>query len=199
MQTTRPLRDGGIWIEGRVEAPPEGTTGPMVIGRDWLLEMVQSNNGRTYGFFFAPFAIIRDLPELDRMLNGRFVGFSQPCKPPASWLTESAVFGLETLTLARTPSDFIALMARPRPFVSMEGTASVSHQSRKAKYLIAENFLRDMSIAEVADALHVSHAHLTRQFKRDFGITPIAYQHGLRVSEAMGRLCRGEDILEAGY
>jgi methylphosphotriester-DNA--protein-cysteine methyltransferase len=59
----------------------------MVIGRDWLLEMVQSDNGRTYGFFFAPFAIIRHLPK----------------------------------------------------------------------------------------------------------------QHGLRVSEAMGRLCRGEDILEAGY
>jgi AraC family transcriptional regulator of adaptative response/methylated-DNA-[protein]-cysteine methyltransferase len=47
--------------------------------------------------------------------------------------------------------------------------------------------------------LGVSHAHLTRQFKRDYGLTPIDYCHRLRVSDAMGHLSQGGKILDVGY
>ena len=42
------------------------------------------------------------------------------------------------------------------------------------------------SIASLATGLGVSHAHLTRQFKRELGMTPMAYRHALRSSEAAG-------------
>ena len=191
-----------MWIEGQLGMPSEGTagriTGPMVIGRDWLLEMIRTETGRTRGFYWAPFAIVTDFPDLVQILNGYFVGFSLPSKPPAPWLTTSMTFDLGTAALARTPREFIDLISEPRTFVEMERTAS-SPLSMKAKRLIAGNFNRTMSIAEIAGVLGVSHAHLTRQFKRDFGLTPVEYQHRLRVSEAMSRLSLGEAILDTGY
>ena len=30
-------------------------SGPLVLGQDWLLEMIRTESGRTHGFFWAPF------------------------------------------------------------------------------------------------------------------------------------------------
>jgi AraC-like DNA-binding protein len=186
-----------VWIEGQVTPPPKGLTGPMVIGRDWLLEMIRTESGRSRGFFWAPFAIIHSFP-VDDILNGRFVGFSVPSEPPARWLTTSMTFDLGTAPLARTPQEFISLIAEARPHTLLENTTAAS-LSQKAKRLIADNFSTSVSIRDVAEALHVSHARLTRQFKGDFGLTPVDYRRRLRVSEAIGRLSEGEPILETGY
>ena len=108
------------------------------------------------------------------------------------------MFDLETVALARTPHELIALIAGPRPYVSLENR-DASPLSQKAKRLIATTFTTSILIREVAGMLGVSHAHLTRQFKADFGLTPLDYQHRLRVSEAVTRLSRGEGILDTGY
>jgi AraC-like DNA-binding protein len=197
-QTSRSLEDGSVWIEGQLSRPPEGLTGPLVIGRDWLLEMIRTERGHTRGFFWAPFAIICDIPEIESILNGCFVGFSAPLQPPACWLVTSMMFDLGTVALARTPQGLIELIAEPRPYVSLENTVA-STLSQKAKRLIAANFTTSFRIRDVARKIGVSHAHLTRQFKADFGLTPVDYQHRLRVSEAISRLSRGQEILETGY
>jgi len=198
MQTSTLLENGALWIEGQLGRLPEGISGPLVIGSDWLLEMIRNESGQTYGFFWAPFAIILDFPQLDGMLTARFVGFSAPCRPPAHWLTTSMMFDLGNTALARTPQELLAVIAEPRPYISIE-RAVASPLSQKAKHLIAANFRTAFLISDVAGALGVSHAHLTRQFKRDFELTPVGYQHRLRVSEAMSRLSRGDGILETGY
>ena len=197
-QTRRPLQNGGVWIEGRLTLPPEGLTGSMVIGQHWLLEMIRTESGHTRGFFWAPFGIIRDFPEVDDLINGHFVGFSAPLEPPGHWLVTSMMFDLGNAALARTPQEFISLIAEPRPYISLENTAA-SPLSQKAKRFIAEHFTTSVLIGEVARTLGVSHAHLSRQFKADFGLTPVDYQHRVRVSEAINRLSRGEEILETGY
>lgn len=197
-QTSVRLEDGSVWIEGQLIQPPEGLTGPLVMGRDWLLEMIRTKNGHTRVFFWAPFAIVSDFPQVDSILNGHFVGFSTPSRPPRDWLVTSMMFDLETVALARTPHELIALIAEPRPYVSLENM-DASPLSQKAKRLIATTFTTSILIREVAGMLGVSHAHLTRQFKADFGLTPLDYQHRLRVSEAVNRLSRGEGILDTGY
>ena len=200
MQSTSPLSNGGIWIEGKLGTAPEGMSGPMVFGPDWLLEMVRGEDGgSTLGLFWAPFAIIRDFPNLDSMGNVRFVGFSTPTKPPADWLRSSMTFDLGDVPLARSPQEFMDLIRKPCPYLSMEGTASISLLSQRAKSLISSQYRTSLAIAEVARALGVSHAHLSRQFKQDFGLTPIQYLHRLRVSEAIGRLSQGEKTLDVGY
>src|SRR5262245_22786460 len=93
---TKRVEDGAVWIEGPLTAPPDGINMPLVIGREWLMEIVRTETGRT-------------------------------------------------------------------------------HSTR---------------IEEIASALGVSHPHLTRRFKSDFGLTPLEYQHRLRVSEAISALSR---------
>jgi AraC-like DNA-binding protein len=198
-QTTRVLENGGFWIEGEFGAPPPGVTGPLVMGPDWLLEMLRPQDGEcSYGFFWSPFAIVRDFPIVN-VPKGQFVGFSLPTPPPASWLTTSMVFNLGTAALVRTPDEFIAMLGTPLPYVPMEPASRVSALSEKAKRFIASRYRANVGIHDVARALGVSHAHLTRGFKRDFGLTPVSYRHRLRVSEAMGRLSQGERIVDVGY
>jgi AraC-like DNA-binding protein len=191
---------GPIWIEGRLERLPEGASGPLVFGADWLLEMLRSDSCRsTMGFYWAPFSIIRNFPDLSGMADGRFVGYSAPGRPPHRWLTESMVFDLGDVPLVHAPEALAALFAEPLPFVSTEGNAPVASLSRRAKTLIASSYRGPVSIAAIARQVRVSHAHLTRQFKRDYGLTPIDYCHRLRVSDAMGRLSLGGSILDVGY
>jgi len=188
--------NGGSWIEGKLDAPPQDLTGPLVFGPDWLLEMVQTGD-RTLGFYWAPFAIIYELPELTGPLRGQFVGFSFPGRPPADWLTTSMMFDFGTAGLARSPTELLALIRTPLPYVPLERTGSPL--SQKARNIIASTYRSESPISEVARKLRVSHAHLTRQFKRDFGLTPVDYRHRLRVSEAMGKLSQGEKILDIAY
>ena len=86
---------------------------------------------------------------------------------------------------------------------SIDSCPSASLLSVKAKRLIDENYLAYPSIARIAERLGVSHAHLSRQFKRDFGMSPSEYLRRLRVADAPLRLARGEEIinvsLEVGY
>jgi methylphosphotriester-DNA--protein-cysteine methyltransferase len=107
-------------------------------------------------------------------------------------------FDLGTSALARTPQELIALVTEPRPYQSLENT-SPSRLSREAKRLIATTFTTAARMSDIATRLGVSHAHLTRQFKADYGLTPVDFRHRLRVSEAMNRLSRGEKILQTGY
>jgi len=66
------------------------------------------------------------------------------------------------------------------------------------KHLISTTYKEAIPIARMATELGVSHAHVTRQFRRDFGFTPVNYRHRLRVSDATARLFRGEKVLNAG-
>ena len=66
---------------------------------------------------------------------------------------------------------------------SIDPHSRASFLSRKAKSLIDENYQFYPSIARIATRLGVSHAHLSRQFKRDYGMTPSDYFRKLRVAD----------------
>jgi AraC-like DNA-binding protein len=104
-----------------------------------------------------------------------------------------------TMPLAETPEELIALVQKPRPYISLEAELHAAPLSKKAKMRIVETYQNGASISDIARELKVSHPHLTRQFRRDFGITPVRYRYHLRVHEAVHRLYQGEKILDAGY
>jgi len=193
------LEKGMLWIEGSLGDAPE-MRAQFVIGPSWLLEVVQSDESQMCGLFWAPFSIVRtDTPALAGRLKGDFVGFASSGKPPADWLTESMIFDLEPRPLPRTYKELIAVVREPHPYISIEAGNGVSRLSEKAKARIAQTYRESASIAGIASELGVSQAHLTRQFKRDFGLTPLKYRNHLRVSEASRRLLVGENILDVGY
>jgi AraC-like DNA-binding protein len=86
---------------------------------------------------------------------------------------------------------------------SIERNPKPSLLSIKAKRLIDENYLIRPSIARIASRLGVTHAHLSRQFKSDFGLSPSAYCHQVCIADATFRLARGEEIVnvsqDVGY
>jgi AraC-like DNA-binding protein len=193
------LENGMLWIEGSLGNAPE-ITGQLVIGPGWLLEVIQSDDSQTFGLFWAPFSIVQtETPALVGRLKGDFVGFSRPGKPPADWLTESMIFDLEPRLLPRTYKELIAIVCEPRSYASIETASGVSPLSKNAKARIVQTYRDGGSIAGIACGLGVSQAHLTRQFKGDFGLTPLKYRNHLRVNEAVRRLSMGERILDVGY
>jgi AraC-like DNA-binding protein len=198
-QFTKTLPAGGVWIHGELALPPaevSGSSGPMVMGADWMLEMVRFDKGRrTVGLFLASFGLVNlDLPEFAAPGKCSFVGFSTAGNPPADWLKASLVVDMGKTPLAASPEELLRRFARPMPYRSLEASPEASALSLAAKRRISETYHVDMPISEIAAALSVSHAHLTRQFKRDFGFTPLGYRHRLRVSEATARLSRGDNF-----
>jgi AraC-like DNA-binding protein len=198
MQKIQPLPNGAFWIEGQLEMP-SGGSGPLVIGPDWLLEMIRSEDGHAVGFYWAPFSIVSEIPKMEALFGGRFVGYSKPGNPPATWLTRAITFDLGDAPLAHTPEELLHLIAEQRPHHVLDPLDKSSTLSRKARRLIARGYSSDVGIAGIARELGVSHAHLARQFKKDFGITPINYLHHIRVTDAMARLSRGQSAVDIGY
>ena len=55
---------------------------------------------------------------------------------------------------------------------------------RRAKDLMDRDYDRPLDVAQVAAAAHMSEAHFTREFRREFGETPGAYLMTRRIERA---------------
>ena len=198
-QFIKTLGGGAVWIYGELDTPQTEMRGPMVIGSGWMLEMVQVDNGRqTLGLFLAPFGIVEfDIPQFRCPGTAKFVGLSMPNAPPP-WLQTSMLFDMKNMPLAESPAELLRVFERPIPGTSIEAGVTASRLSLDIKHRICETYRENVPISEIARDLGVSHAHLTRQFKQDYGFTPVNYRHRLRVSEATDRLFKGDDILDVG-
>jgi AraC-like DNA-binding protein len=188
-----------VWIRDRFPNSAE-FSGLLVMPSGWMLEMVRFEDSRTFGLFLGAFGVVHfNTPEFKSGLNAEFVGYSRPGPPPADWLKFSMIFAMGAIPLAETPEELVALVEKPRPYTVLEMGLHASPLSRKVKLRIAETFSYGLSISEIACELGVSHAHLARQFRRDFGLTPVSYRNHLRINEAIERLSNGEQILDIGY
>jgi len=207
------LPDGGYTIDDRIEIAGEGA-GNFVFGAGWLLEILELERGeyyflsdgdeikpggRRFGMFYPAFSIVRpfvrNVSGHVRGIGSREVLFGLPDIP----IIFDTDFDGRFSALSQVPNIIgNALNVRP---ISVNPSPSLI--SIRAKRLIDENFSIYPSIARVASRIGVSHEHLSRQFKLDFGMTPSGYLHQLRVAEATFRLTTGEPIidisLEVGY
>lgn len=200
------LADGAYSISDEVSIPGEGVS-TFVFCAGWLLEIIEIESGEFYffrgdeevrprgkrfGIFYPPFTIIRSyVKELRGLVRG--VGaidhFAELPRAPMMFETDFA----EQFTDARQA---IEVLDASRDQQSIESGSKASLLSRKAKRLIDENYSVHPSIARIAGRLKVSHEHLSRQFKRDYEMTPSAYLRELRVADATFRLTTGEKIID---
>ncbi len=208
----RPL-DGGYAIKDRIEIPGEGSS-IFTFARGWLLEVLDLEQGeyyficdgnavrpqgRHFGVFYPPFTIA--LPYVNDV-KGTVCGFGSveqfPQLPAAPFIFETDF--AEELIGAAAAFDILASARGPQ---SIEVNTKPSLISIKAKRLIDENYLIFPSISRIAARIGISPAHVSRQFKRDFGLSPSAYLHQLRIADATLRLSLGEEIIdisqEVGY
>ena len=200
------LDDGSYAISDDIDIPGEGMT-DFTFVHGWLLEIIELTGGDYYfysdgkevrpkrspfGVFYPPYTFVRAAV---RNVKGSVHGI-----------------GSETLPSGFPDSPFIFETDRVEVFTKIDQASSVldncwnrqpiaactrpSLITLKAKRLIDENYLQFPSIARIAKRLNISHEHLSRQFKKDYGLSPSAYLHKLRVAAATFRLSRGEEIIE---
>ncbi len=206
MRRMQILEDGGYAIEGPVELPGEGTT-EFIFAHGWLLEVMENHAGefhfisdgralrptsKRFGVYYPPFTFVRIFA---RDLQGSTTGVGSKTaidglpQEPCMFETDFQDSFLET-------AQALEIIASARHLRSIAVAPNASRLSVNTKRLIDENYLVHPSIARVAERLKVSHEHLSRQFKRDFGLSPSAYLHKLRVADATFRLSLGEEIIE---
>lgn len=180
----------------------------------WLLELYKLNSGdaafevgkdkvrpatNCFGVLYPPFSLTRPC---FKDPHGRVFGIAGTNELPNDFLTNPLVFDT-ALSLPGNAAEAIEIIRSGANRQSVGACPSVSLLSLKAKRLIDENYLAYPSIARIAKRLGISHAHLSRQFKSDFGMSPIEYLRRLRVADAPLRLARGEEIvnvsLDVGY
>lgn len=202
----KPLPGGGFTIADSIAIDGEGLA-PFVIGAGWLLEIISMKSGEFYfvrddeeirpcskrfGIFYSPFSIVRMGAS---RIRGDLIGVgaikSIPGLPILPLVFDTDFDGPIT---AATDAVRILESAPDKRFIEL--TSKPSLLSIKAKRIIDENYHVYPSIARVASRLNVSHEHLSRQFKRDYEMTPSNYLHRLRMAEATYKLMKGEKIID---
>lgn len=155
---------------------------------------------RAFGVLFPPFSITK--PHFSDV-RGRLLGIAATKTLPAEFTGNPIVFELTDDTRPTRTRDVIEIMERGINHQPVPLNPKPSLLPLKTKRLIDQAYLNHPSIAHIAHYLGVTPEHLSRQFKRDFGLSPTAYLHKLRVADAPLRLARGDEIVtvsqEVGY
>ena len=210
MPTHEKLAGGAVWItESRSVAVSE--RGVLVMGPTWILECIKLESGTCsfvrdgrrvtngsghFGVFLPAFAVVE--ASYAEMLWS-WVGFSAPGPPPAPWLSAPLMFDLDAREFPDSPAALLNLVAEPRCHQALERVSRPSPISRGAKMALDTTYRDPVSIAAIAQGLGVSHAHLTRRFKRDYGVSPVRYRQQVRIMDANERLFRGEPIVSVAF
>lgn len=202
----RVLDKGGYAIGGPIEIPGAGSQ-DFIFARGWLLEVVElfegeyyfisdgrevRPTGKRFGVFYPPFTVVR---AFSRHLNGYNLGVGSEGLyaglPDHPFIFETD--HVEEFTAVEQAFDVLN-DCRDRQPIAVNTRPSLL--SLKTKKMIDENYLVYPSIARIAERLNISHEHLSRRFKKDYGMSPSAYLHQLRVADATFRLSIGEEIIE---
>ena len=195
-------------LDGRI-------TATIITCTAWLLEFYELRNGevsfssgkqrihpvtKRFGVFYPPFSITQ-LTFQD--LNTHLLGIASDEPLPSEFTAPPVVFEVEPIKTPANSKEAISILAAAVNRQPIDANPEASVLALKTKRLIDDNHLADPSIARIAKRLGVSHPHLSRQFKRDFGMTPTDYLRKLRVADAPLRLARGEQIIsvsgDVGY
>lgn len=211
---TKFLPDGAYLFEDKLEV--KGTlTARVITCAAWLLELYELKAGelffisgeahihphtKCFGVFYPPFTISQPCFKNAR---GRLVGVAATASLPAELMTVPVVFETSLTESPSSAAQVIEIVRAGESRQAIEMNPKPSLLSLKAKKLIDANYLAYPSIARVATRLNVTHEHLSRQFKRDFHLSPSNYLRQLRVADAPLRLARGEEIInvsqDVGY
>jgi AraC-like DNA-binding protein len=206
--------DGLFFFSDPIEIPGEGSSF-FVFGRAWLLEILDLDAGEyffesdgreirpkrgRFGVYYPPFTMVRGSA---RDIKGVVRGVGAVTAPPKGLPGVPVIFETNFEGPFTDSAQAVDVFRAASEIQSIEFNSKASLLSSKAKKLIDENYQVYPSIARIAARLGVSHEHLSRQFKRDYGMSPSGYLHRLRVAEATHKLSGSEEIIdismEVGY
>lgn len=201
------LKDGLYYFEDFFEIE-NVLEAEVITATGWLLEILEIKSGEVFfqngerqiyprgkniGIFYAPFTFTR--PRF-KNLKANLKGIAGQNELPEKFSKKSFVFETDFKNSPENLKQIIEILESAKEVQLIEACPNVSLLTLKTKKLIDQNYQIFPSIARIADRLKVSHSHLTRQFKKDFGIAPNKYLHQIRIADASLRLTQGEKIIE---
>jgi AraC-like DNA-binding protein len=174
----------------------------------WLLEMYQLEtgslhflrgkeevrpNGNGFGVFYPPYALVRPC-----LVNakGNLLGLAGTAPLPVGIDTCPFVFETNLPLEVRSVTE---IFAAGRNRQAIDANPKASSLSLKAKKLIVESYSSNPLIARIAARLGVSNEHLSRQFRRDYGMSPREYLHQLRMADVPLELAKGGAIADISH
>jgi AraC-like DNA-binding protein len=200
------LADGAYLFQDELEV--QGKLSAKVITcTAWLLELYELKAGavffvsgtrevrapeKRFGVLYPPFTISQ--PSIENA-KGFLVGVAAMESLPNGFSKVPTMFRTSFSEPPTSVVHALEIIRLGESHESVELNPKPSLVSVKAKRLIDENYLSYPSIARIAERLGVTHEHLSRQFKRDFEISPSNYLHQLRMADAPLRLAKGEEIV----
>ena len=202
--TTCFLPDGAYRFADELTMAATATAGVFTC-TGWLLELYRLRSGevffergeaevrptgRRFGVWFPPFAVTR---AHFNAAHGNVVGLASTAPLPQDAADTPIMFDTQFTDITGAADVFEILRTRKNT-QSVDLNPGASALSKRARKLIAAGHLGSVPLSAVAARLDVTPAHLARQFKRDFGITPREYLHRLRMADAPLKLARGEPI-----
>ena len=173
----------------------------------WLLEMYELKAGELFfvsgqaeihpntkcvGIFYPPFTITQPC---FRKMKGRVIGIAAT-NPFPEIPRVPTIFEMSSLTLPSGAEQVSEILKAGCHHQSIEVNPKASSLSVRAKGLIDTTRAMAPSIARIAARLGVTPEHLSRQFRRDYGMSPRAYLHQLRLADAPLRLAMGDAIAD---
>jgi len=204
------LRDGSYLFEDQLEI--EGLLSANVVTcTAWLIEFYNLTAGELFfsvgteqvrptsnhcGVFYPPFSITE--PSF-KDTKASLVGIASSEPLATQDMAGPTLFEFTELKIPAGAAEAIKVLRTSRNHRPVPKQPAPSVLSQKAKNLLDESYLVYPSIARIAARLGVTHEHLSRQFKRDFGISPSTYLRQLRVADVPLKLARGEDIIEISF
>lgn len=211
---TKFLPDGAYFFEDQLEIKEDFSV-KIVLCASWLLELYELEAGelffirgaekiypktKRFGIFYPPFTISQPF---FKQVKGFVQGIAATDAFPEEFPTAPVLFETDFTESLSGIEQAKEILKTGKNRQSVELNPKPSLLSLKAKRLIDENYFIYPSIARIAARLNVSHEHLSRQFKRDYDLTPSAYLHQIRIADATFRLAKGEEIInvsqDVGY
>jgi len=110
---------------------------------------------------------------------------------------EPCVFAPPPGRCPETATELAAFLAGGRDFTPVPREHAPSAPALRIKSAIDASYCDATQLQEIAAALRLSPALMTRYFKRAFGLTPVAYRRCLRATEATLLLAEGLPVAEA--
>jgi AraC-like DNA-binding protein len=199
-----PLEGNLLRMDHRFVAPGEHLS-RVATGAAWIFSLVWPESGevdfplrdgavvrpsgKSFGLFIPPFSVVG-------------IRFRRAVVEAAGLMSEAPLPGFTRPLIFEPPPGVVPYdLADVRDVLearkdSLYLLGSLSALCRRAKAKIDEEYKRPIPMAEVAAALNTSPATLSRAFRREIGLTPLAYRHRLQVMDAIVRLGTGAAIAD---
>lgn len=130
----------------------------------------------------------------------KWTGYISTLPIPEAIIEKPFLFRNETLLSFKNSADifkFLLQKQKSRDYIAIEEQAKSSSIALSIKTEIQKNYKSTEGLSSLVAKLNISRMTFSATFKRAYGLTPIQYQHRLRIFESLRLINLGYSVTDA--